>query len=184
MDPESLIRHARELYLDEFIDFVERQNLASVQGAAEVKLRLSNRSEVYQRLYCADFVNNDGQPQVLELRPVRALQFPLIEGSYGEAVLVIEQMRWDSVVVRHDAPEPLDALAGWFERWFDPEDMRHVDGAVLGNVIHSLVVEPGTLSIDFGSSETDAFWEVVDLLVAAGATTLHIVGSDVDGRES
>lgn len=179
MNPEAFISQVREHYLDQFKAFVERQRLACAQGAAEVKLRLSDHSEVYQRLYCADFIKNDGDPQVIELLPERTLDFDVIDGSFGGAALVIEQLRWDDVVVHHDAPEPLDGLAGWFEKWFDPEDERHVSGAV-GNVIHSLLAKPNTLSMDLGSAEPDALWEILDLLEAAGATSLRITASRVE----
>ena len=145
-----------------------------------MKLALSDGSEVYQRLYCADFIQNDGDTQVIELQPERALYFDVIDGSFGGAALVIQHLRWDDVVVHHDAPEPLGALADWFEKWFDPEDERHVQGAAIGNVIHSLLVQPSSLSMDLGSAEPDALWEMLDLLEAAGATSLRITESRVE----
>ncbi len=184
MNPEAFISQIREHYLDQFKAFVERQRLACAQGAAEVKLHLSDDSEVYQHLYCADFIKNDGAPQVIELQPERTLDFDVIDGSFGGATLVIEHLRWDDVVVHHDAPEPVHALASWFGRWFDPEDERHVEGEQVGNVIHSLLVQPATLNIDLGSAEPDALWELLDFLEEAGATSLRITSSRIEERGS
>lgn len=184
MDPEAFISLVREHYLDQFKDFVEKQRLACDQGAAEVKLALSDSSEVYQRLYCADFIRNDGEPRVIELQPERTLDFDVIDGSFGGAAFVIEHLRWDDVVVHHNAPEPLGSLADWFVKWFDPEDERHVQGAAVGNVIHSLLVEPSSLSMDLGSAEPDALWEILDLLEVAGATSLRISASSDEKRET
>ncbi|CAA9234564.1 MAG: hypothetical protein AVDCRST_MAG93-1037 [uncultured Chloroflexia bacterium] len=174
MEPEAFISQIRDHYLEQFKLFVEQQRLTCAQGAAEVKLSLGDESEFYEQLYCADFIRNDGEPQIVELQPDRTLNFDVIEGSYGDAALEIAGLRWDDVVIHYDAPEPVAALAAWFDRWFDPADERHVEGQALGNVIHSLLVQPNMLSMDLGSAQTEALWEVLDLLEAAGSTSLRI----------
>lgn len=179
MDPAAFISEVREHYLDQFKGFVQRQRQSCTRGEAEVKLRLSDHSKVFRHLYCADFIKNDDEPQVIELKPERVLVFEPISGSFGGAALMIEHLSWDDVVLHHDATEPLDALQSWFERWFDPEDERHVNNGDVGNLIHSLVVQPQTLSIDLGSAHQDALWELLDVLEAAGATSLRITASRV-----
>jgi hypothetical protein len=173
----DFVNDIREHYLGQFDDFVDQQTRSSSKGASEVKLRLSDESEIYQHLYCVDFIkNDDDEPEVIELQP-NVLTFEPLSGSFGDAALTIEQLRWDDVVIHHDASDPSDGLAAWFSRWFDPEDLRHDASAKLGNVVHSLLVTPGTLSVDLGTATPDAFWDVLNLLEKAGARTIRIGAS-------
>jgi hypothetical protein len=50
----------------------------------------------------------------------------------------------------------------------------------MGDVIHSLLVEPGTLSVDMGTAASDALWDVLDLLEKAGAQSIRISASRAD----
>jgi len=141
-------------------------------------LQLSERNELFGRLYCADFISNDGEAKVVELRPRNVLTFTPIAGSFGKASLSIEHLRWDDVVIRHDRSElPHDGLSRWFQHWFDPDDRRHDPMAGLSGVVHSLLVEPGSVSIDFGTADPGAFWEMLELIEGAGAKQIRVTAS-------
>lgn len=168
----------RDDYTQQLLVFVAEQRRNSLRGEAEVKLDLEPGTKAFRSMTCADFVRNDGQPEIIEFTPEHLLGFDPVAATLGNADLKINQLQWDGVVIRHDASfDPERILGGWFERWFDPDDRRYQGGADLGNVIHSLVVEPGQLTIDFGSAAPDAFWEILELLEKAGATEISIGGS-------
>lgn len=168
----------RDDYTQQLLVFVAEQRRNSLRGEAEVKLDLEPGTKAFRSMTCADFVRNDGQPEIIEFTPEHLLGFDPVAATLGNADLKINQLQWDGVVIRHDASfDPERILGGWFERWFDPDDRRYHGGADLGNVIHSLVVEPGQLTIDFGSAAPDAFWEILELLEKAGATEISIGGS-------
>jgi hypothetical protein len=115
---------------------------------------------------------------VIELQPEHILTFDPIEGSFGAASLVIEHLRWDDVLLQHDlAVVPSDRLAMWFGHWFDPDDDRQEPNADTSNVIHSLLVQPQMLSIDFGTADPEAFWQILELLEGSGATKIRIGSS-------
>jgi len=180
MEPEALIAKVREHYLEQFTAFVTSQRKACDQGASEVKLRLSDQSSIFRHLYCVDFIQNVSEAKVIEFAPENVLTFEPLSGSFGAAALVIEQLRWDDIVVYHDAQEPAPGLADWFEKWFDPDDKRYVEGGTFGNVIHSLSVEQGIVSVDLGSAEPDAFWDLLDILEVAGARKLRVTASRLE----
>jgi hypothetical protein len=149
-----------------------------------VKLELEPGSRIFRSLSCADFVRNDGEPEIIDFTPERVLSFEPITTSLGGAELTIEDLMWDDVVIHHNGSfDPEQALGAWFDRWFDPDDRRYMSGADLGNVIHSLVVEPRKLRIDFGSAAPESFWEVLNLLEVAGATQLQITSSVGETRD-
>lgn len=178
---QAFLSRIRDHYAEQLLVFVADQRRNSIRGEAEVKIELEPGSKVFRSLVCADFVRNDGEPEVITFAPDRALGFDPVTARLGNADLEIERLRWDDVVVQHNASfDPETTLGGWFERWFDPDDRRYQGGQDLGNVIHSLIVEPGKLAVDFGSAAPDALWELLDLLERAGATELRISGSPVE----
>ncbi|HEY3799843.1 MAG TPA: hypothetical protein VGL58_15950 [Caulobacteraceae bacterium] len=176
MDPEELVARARDLYVEQFVAFAAGQKRAAPTGVAEVKLKLGPASVVYQHFYCVDFVRQqDGKPKIIELQPERALTFAPIVSTAAETELRFDALRWNDVVLRHDLSRlPGDAIAAWFQRWFDPDDERHVADAETGNVIHSLVLAAGRANIDFGTAEAEAFWNLLEVLISAGAARIRI----------
>jgi hypothetical protein len=175
---QLFLTRLRDHYVQQLLIFVAEQRRNSIRGEAEVKLELEPGSRVFRSLSCADFVRNDGEPEIIDFTPERVLSFEPITTSLGGAELRIEELRWDDAAIHHNGSfDSEQALGAWFDRWFDPDDRRYMTGADLGNVIHSLVVEPEKLRIDFGSAAPDSFWEVLNLLEQAGATELRITSS-------
>src|SRR4030095_13499507 len=136
----AFIARVRDHYVEQFTAFADEQKQDCATGASEVKLQLSEQTELYQRLYCVDFLRNEnGQARPVELLPDRFLRFDAISGSLGAARLVIEHLRWDDVTIYHDLTLlPSEAIADWFEHWFDPDDRRLDQSAQLSGIIHSL----------------------------------------------
>jgi hypothetical protein len=175
MSADEIIARVRDHYVDQFRAFARRQQQSCTRGAAEVKMQLSERSRLFQRLYCADFIKNDESAAVIEFKPDRVLSFPTISGRLGGATLLIEQFRWDDAVFNHDAGALLpEQLRNWFDHWFDPEDHRASTEAEVSNVIHSMLVESGLVSVDFGTAVPEALWEMLAVLEGAGATAIRL----------
>jgi hypothetical protein len=178
MDPAAFVTRIRDHYVDQFRDFAKQQRASCTVGAAEVKLQLSEQSGLLDRLYCADFIKNDGAQEIVELQSENFLAFEPIAGMFGKASLSIEHLRWDDVLIRHDLEEvPPGPLSRWFQLWFDPDDVRHDPSAELSSVIHSVLLQPNGISIDFGSADPNAFWDMLQLLEEAGATSLEVSSS-------
>lgn len=178
MDVQSLVTRVRDHYVEQFEQFVERQREICARGAPEVKFELSDpasNTKLFHKLYCADFVRNDAGSIVVAFEPADILSFDTISGSLGSMGVAIERLRWDDVVIQHDLKVmPGQELSDWFKRWFDPEDERfELSGSDCG-VIHSLIIDTGMLSIDFGTAPADAFWELLNVLESAGASKVRV----------
>ena len=165
----------RDRYVRQFGEFAKNQLSKCDRGAAEVKIKIGEAAGLFNSLYCVDFIINDGQSRIVELAPNDNLPFDPIESKYGTASLSVRCLQWDDVVLRHDLDELSHArLEHWFERWFDPDDSRYQEGAEISRVVHSLLVQPRLLSIDFGTAEPAALWEILELLENAGASSINI----------
>lgn len=178
MDATAFVARVRDHYVEQFTVFAEEQSRSCTQGAAEVKFQLSEDSGVFRRLYCVDFIKNDGEVQAVEFQPENILTFDEITGSFGATALSIQHLRWDDVVIYHDVQIlPQEKVGEWFRLWFDPDDERHDMDAPLSDVIHSLLIQPESVSIDFGTAAPGAFWDMLELLEDAGATTIRVSSS-------
>nr|WP_310522231.1 hypothetical protein [Polymorphobacter sp.] len=182
MDLGSFLGQVRAHYVAQFAAFVAEQQQGFARGAAEVKLQMQPESALFGKLYCVDFIGDTGAGHsVQELVPEDVLEFDRVSVPLGLSYVSIESMSWDDVVINHDLEiVPEDALGDWFAQWFDPEDARHVLGVGVSEVVHSLLVEPGTLSIDLGTAPPEAMLAMLEMLVAAGARTLRVTGSRGD----
>lgn len=181
----AFIARVRDHYVEQFRAFAEEQKQSCEAGASELKIQLSEQSELFQHLYCVDFLRNEnGQTRAVELLPDRFLKFDTISGSFGTAKLVIEHLRWDDVLIYHDLTIlPSNEIADWFERWFDPEDRRLDQKAQLSSVIHSLLIQPGVLTMDFGTAPPEAFWDILDVLERARATSIRVSSSRAESGD-
>jgi hypothetical protein len=181
MDLAAFVTRMRDHYVDQFRAFAGKQRASCTQGASEVKLKLSEQSGLFDRLYCADFIRNDGTQKIVELQPESILAFEPIVGTLGQASLAIEHLQWDDVLIRHDLADlPSDQLSNWFQLWFDPEDSRHDPHAELSEIIHSMLLQPNCISVDFGTAGAGAFWDILQLLEDAGASRIEVSSSRAD----
>ncbi|HET6160310.1 MAG TPA: hypothetical protein VFE34_18340 [Dongiaceae bacterium] len=181
----AFIARVRDHYIEQFRAFAAKQKRECGVGASEVKLQLSDKSELFRRMYCVDFIQkDDGEHRVIELQPALFLKFDTISGSFGAASLSIEHLRWDDVLIYHDlAIPPADDISSWFDRWFDPEDSRMDENADLSSVIHCLTIRSGVLSIDLGTAPPDAFWDILDILERGGATSIRVSSSRAEAGD-
>ena len=188
MDITDFIARIRDQYVEQFEVFADKQRRScSARGGSEIKLRLGETSKLFERFYCADFVKTEanGQNEIIELQPENILTFKTISGSFGAAAFSIEHLRWDDVLIYHNLEAvPPQEISGWFRHWFDIDDERHVSHAPLSFVIHSLLIKPGVISIDFGTAPPEAFWEMLGLLQSAGARTIRISSSRDEAEAS
>lgn len=179
MDPKALVARVRDHYVEQFLTFVERQRAGCTQGGSEVKVRLSEESRIFDRLYCIDFVNNDDGSQAIEFQSDQILTFEPIVGTFGGASLSLIHLQWDDVLICHDLDAiPSDDVSRWFQHWFDLEEARLDPDAALCGIIHSLLIDPRCISIDFGSADPDAFWDILELLESAGASQIEVSSSE------
>lgn len=177
-DVVALVARVRDHYVQQFASFASEQRQTCVRGAAEVKFQLSEDSGLFQRLYCVDFVRNDESVEPVEFQPEYALTFDEISSSFASAMLSIQNLRWDDVVIGHDVSSlPEIELSQWFRVWFDPDDDRHDPDAALSETVHSLTIQFSVLNVDFGTAPPGAFWELLALLEAAGATAIRVTSS-------
>lgn len=176
MSLTDLIDQVRDHYVEQFEEFVDRQNDTCTRGHAEVKFQVSEESGLYRRLSIIDFIKNDDRVEAIAFAPNRLLQFDKASGTIGKMTVVIEALRWDNAAL-HFNSRTSPQLDRWFEHWFDPDDRRHDPDAKLGSVIHSLSLRPGLVSVDLGTAPSEALWRLLEDLERAGVDQV-VINSD------
>lgn len=178
MDPAAFVTRVRDHYVDQFRAFAKQQRASCTVGAAEVKLQLSKQNGLLDRLYCANFIKSDAVQEVVQLQPENLLAFEQIAGTFAKVPRSIERLRWDDVLIRHNFDEvPHGQISRWFQLWFDPNDVRHEPSADLSGIIYSVLLQLNCISIDLGSADPNAFWDMLHLLEGSGVTSLKISSS-------
>jgi hypothetical protein len=175
----ALVARVQEHYLDHFRAFLEVMGERWPSGGAEVIFEIPQPTGLFRRLYRVDFVTkDDGELIVRELQPDTILTFDAFSCELRGLAVAFEQLVWDNVEFHHDATNLDDGrLKRWFDYWFDPEDARFHPDAQIGQFIHSMYAEPEHLSVDLGTAAADAFWDLLDLLAASGASWVRVSSS-------
>ncbi len=175
MDLEDVLEQVRSDYFEQFRDFVERQQAACVVGGPEVKFELTGTDQVFRRLYCADFVKNDGQSDIVEFQPAERPYVEPFDTEFGFMDVHIESLAWDKLSVEWE-PKVLsaEALNDWFEVWFDPRGRRQDRTSEFAECIHCVVITPESLNIDLGTAPTEAVHALLEVLEAEGVERVRI----------
>jgi hypothetical protein len=172
---ENLVIEIRDHYVAQFRAFILHQRSVCHVGSPEVKFELPQGTAAYKQLAVVDFQRNDDGPESIFFEPDGMLVFDPIAGQMGEADLVIEALRWDALVIEHDVPAIGEAIADWFEKWFDPDEVDHDPEAELTGCVHSVYIVAERLYVDLGTAAAEAFWELLEALVAAKATKIRVL---------
>lgn len=183
----GLVARVRDHYVKQFVDLVEKEKPNWAQSASELALLLDESSEIYRDLFRIDFMytKSDGKVQPTEFDLPYFLKFDAISTPFGAATLIVERLRWDDVQIHHDVSVlGEDKINQWFELWFDPGDERRNPSAAVNEVIHSMLIEPALVSLDFGTAPPKAFWEMLEIIEDAGASTIWISSSITDAEEA
>lgn len=179
MNGKEVVELAHRTYLEELGKFVLEQAEHFGRGQPEAPTQRPQNAALFGGGYRVDFIARPAdRPWVpLDLVPNRRMQLASPREGLANGVTVrIEALAWDDVEISHNAPGDLQAALGpWFEAWYDPNETRKPGGPL--NVIHWLGIGDNMLLVDFGSASPRAFWELVDVLRAAGATSVTIRGS-------
>lgn len=180
-DFEDLVGRVRDHYLEQFWELADQVSKQCTVGTAELKLGLNGQSELYKNCYCVDYAtSDDGKIGVVEFAVDRFLLFDPVTFDCGRATLLVDHLRWDDVLIEHDLPDvPADAIEEWFEHWFDPDDaaMRQTE------IIHSLSLAPGRVSLDMGTAPPEALYSMLGLLEHAGARAMRITASKAEPKD-
>lgn len=172
---KATIERAHAVFQEAFARFVEGERALRPAGVGELKLALAAGATRYERLYCVDFAANEGEWKLVEMSADSVDPSPRAKGSELGVEVDIEGLRWNDVVIEWPAPDvDEEAFAAWFERWFDPDDVRQDSSGAYGGVIHSLSVQPRSLTCDLGSAPPEALWELLECLDAAGVGAVRI----------
>ncbi len=174
MSIERLATLVRDHYLKQFEAFLTLQRAGCGIGAAEVKFDLLTKTSAFRRKAIVDFVRNDEGVEAIHFEPGFTLSFEPWRGWVGKAEILIEELRWDAVVIRHDGSAVQDTIAEWFERWFDPNDRYHDPTAAISGCIHALFIEDDKLQVDLGTAPTEALIQLLSCLEKAGARRLQV----------
>lgn len=175
MEFEELLELARDSYVGQFADFVDKQTARFQQGAAEVKLQISGDSEFYRNYFCTDFASGDDGGQIVELTPDEEVTFDPVEVSLGEMDMIVSRLMWNDInITSADRTLLASDFADWFETWFDPEETTFDPDTRFSACIHSLTVTASQVTVDFGTAPVTALADLLMRFESLGCRSLSV----------
>ena len=175
MEFEELLELARDSYVGQFADFVDKQTALFDKGAAEVKLQISGDSEYYRNYFCADFASNDDDGHIVELAAEEEVTFDPVEVSLGEMDMTINRLVWNDITITsNDRTLLASDFAEWFETWFDPEETTFDPDTRFSACIHSLKVDSERVTVDFGTAPVTALADLLMRFESLGCQSLTV----------
>jgi hypothetical protein len=177
MTPLELVHRVREHHVDQYQVFAHSMFEEFGVGAAEVQFHGQEWGALHRQRMRSDFAaKKDDHLFVRMFVPDLVLEFPPFQLPVGSGTsAIVEALRWDNAEIDHGLPAlPEGAVDAWFDQHFDPSDSRYDEARRFGSYVHSLAIEPGRLSVDFGSAPVEALTDLLGLLAQAGARTIVV----------
>lgn len=176
MDLDQFLSDMQSAYVAEFVAVYSAEQQRHESIASEIALEISGG--VYRNVYVADFVvQQDGSRSIIELGPTdRTVLGPAIFEDHGFAVH-FDAVSWDAMTFQLPRRTSLDgALDPWFDRWLDVNRVPQ-SGVIIAGIIHSVVIGPDGISVDFGTAPAIAAEELLAILRDHGARAVQVTSS-------
>lgn len=183
LSPSVLVEQAGQRYRQTLQDFIRAQAAEDSRSVGEVLLALPDRPDPYS-LWRVDLLrpNRDGEYDFVELSPGQFLSLgqpmPLLQAPLP---VTLHPISWHGIqfwVSRE--PEDCSAFEQWTRRWIDANDEGEAsqDTGLVGRIHNVTSFESAggswwMTSVDFGSAEADAFWELLDVFSEMRVGAVH-----------
>ena len=179
MELEELLGKHREVYVNHF------QNQKKIcDGASEALLEMKNEeSEEIYRLYRFDCLgkNKDDSFEILEFNNDTYLDHMPIIFQDEELKIVLKPFFWNGCELYFDRNKnDFSEFIEWAKKWIDINDSNSKDTTKeLTGLIHNVQrpeLKQGEycLAIDFGTSNTNSFMELFDVLKRMGIKSVRV----------
>ncbi len=179
----ELLEAERDTYVSAYLDLLDEVREQHPTASTEVLIR--PKAPEFSELLgvCRlDIVHPDEGGSVhREVLKEDYYDFPETEIATDSGLKVsLSRFHWNHVEFRCEgALENTEALVAWAIRWLKPEVPQASPSEELGGVIHSVTepkvdAEGSCFTVDFGSAEVDALFELLEVLVRLGVQRLRM----------
>ncbi|MYM54777.1 hypothetical protein [Thalassovita mangrovi] len=170
----SLIETLQSNYVREFEAAYYQQLDLNEAVFPEIAVEMSGGT--YKKLFVIDLVARNGAKQAaVEILPTTKAYDGGIATNYRSISFVIGQATWDNIsITLEPAKNNLVGFEAWFDKWMDLDGKRREEGSPTSNIIHSVSFHEDQMEIDFGTTSTAAFVELVDLFSKNGIEKVRI----------
>lgn len=177
MNVSQIITAIREDYLEQLTAFIAEEQRRDPAARAGVRVDAPD-SGLFARAYVPDVAFGDPVERMSDLVPRER------NGSLGPFNLVtpdlsvtFEDLWWNDVRLDHNGAFTAATVSAWFQRWFPvavPSPLRSDD---LKGFIHSATVDEKWITVDFGSAEPKALFELLSATKRCGASDIVVTAT-------
>lgn len=164
-----------------YIEFFEKAS-KNCTGALEVLLdpKNSDKEEIY-RLHRFDCLerNEKGEFSIIEYNQETFINHDKSVFNINHMEIEFEPILWNGVEIDIFGFNNIDILKKWISKWLDIEDSRKISSNNFSGLIHNIQPpkissEKISLAIDFGTSNSDAMIELIEILSKNGTKKIRL----------
>ncbi|MEQ1596367.1 MAG: hypothetical protein ABL985_14855 [Casimicrobium sp.] len=183
--PQSImqvVEDARATYQSVLLQLATdaKQQYSDVHTEIQIKLNLDDTPMPFQ-LMRVDALYQDGEKVgTLEANLKAPWKFRTFSEQWGSLNVTVSPLVWNGLEFKVLGPAiNAEVLSTWHHVWYDADDTREADASGFHGVVHNVTAPEITtsgwsISVDFGSSDLDAFSALVEKIKESGATDLQI----------
>ncbi|MBK0404777.1 hypothetical protein I5M27_17425 [Adhaeribacter sp. BT258] len=179
---KEVVTIEQKRYTDYFGNTLEKLKQGKETYASELLLEINDESvDEPFNLVRVDFIykNQNGEDSINELRLDSNSNYKPVEYLAGNTEVQVEPFCWNSCEIVCDKLE-LDSLKEWVRKWLKIEE----EFDTFSTAIHSCSIpeeKDGLFSftIDFGTSNSEAYFDLINTLKRACATQISIKTDEV-----
>lgn len=176
----NIRNHYLNIYLDAIAHFKTQCPDGDIEALGNIAA-VEGQPEIFR--WCRfDMVNQASQPpQIANFKPETHINFEPESLTWQRKLKVrFEPIAWSDVEFECvELNVKKSQLEEWAIRWLDPKDQRPVDNHGLGGRIHAITypkkkVNKQVFYVDFGSAPIQAFQELLQVILLAGAKKVRV----------
>ncbi|AZV77201.1 hypothetical protein EBB79_04390 [Parasedimentitalea marina] len=180
MDFVEVLDALRSTYITQFEAVYERHGGQDAGIHPEIAFEISGAT--YKNLYVVDFVKRDTTSQdagtAIEVSPTSFAYGGNGEFKSHDLQISVGNISWDGVSFYLDtAPVALEGIDAWFDYWIDLDATRQKQDVVVSQILHSVIIEPDQIHVDFGTAPVSALTELLNILHNSGVQNITLRSS-------
>lgn len=177
MNVHEVISSIRADYIEQWDDYVAARRAVDPSVYVERRLEMPD-SKLFARAYVPDVSIGDPMTSMSDLVPrEREGKIPSFDLNSPNLAVHFDDFWWDDVRIDHDGAFTGELVSWWFNRWFPSVNPAAPRAEGVSGFIHSVTVDEKWISVDFGTAEVSALFNILSIAQRCGAKTARVTSS-------
>ena len=178
MTVHEAITSIRADYVEQWNAYVAARQASDPSVYIERRLAMPEDSKLFARSYVPDVSVGDPMFSMSDLVPrPRDGKIPSFDLNSTNFAVHFDDLWWDDVRIDHDGSFTGERVSWWFNRWFPSLNADTPRAEGVRGFIHSATVNEKWISVDFGTANVSALFNILTVAQRCGAKTARVTST-------